>query len=111
MSSTETDSSVVSTTLVIEEKVDLWELFDPIDVLHKLPSSFKAEIESKKWLERKSALELLLQLLNDNLRLCPKAHYGEIVKSLCNVRIFIFWNKFYLKKFFFEFRFWTKTRT
>lgn len=70
-----------------EKEIDSWDLIDPVDILPKLPSSFRTDLESKKWLERKSALELLLQLLTDNTRLCTKAHYGEIIQLLSNVSI------------------------
>ncbi|KAI1721756.1 HEAT repeat domain-containing protein [Ditylenchus destructor] len=73
------------TAAVTEPQVDPWDMFDPVDILPKIADNFTTELESKKWLERKTALETLLQLLTDNPRLCPKAHYGDLVETLKRV--------------------------
>lgn len=62
--------------------MDPWDLYEPTDVLAKLSASFNTDLESKKWLERKSALESLLQLLTDNPRLATNVHYNEIISTL-----------------------------
>ncbi|KAI1728792.1 HEAT repeat domain-containing protein [Ditylenchus destructor] len=77
--------SASKSAAVTEPQIDPWDMFDPVDILPKIPDNFKTELESKKWLERKTALEALLQLLTDNPRLCPKAHYGDLVETLKRV--------------------------
>lgn len=62
-------------------------MLDPVDVIGKLPDNFHELIESKKWLERKEALEAFHKLLTDNPRLCPKQSYGETVDLLKKVRL------------------------
>uniref|UniRef100_A0A914QU13 TOG domain-containing protein n=1 Tax=Panagrolaimus davidi TaxID=227884 RepID=A0A914QU13_9BILA len=62
-----------------------WDFADPIDILPKLPNHFQELIASKKWKERKEVLEALLQLATDNIRLDPKANYGEIVATLTKI--------------------------
>ncbi|VDN25968.1 unnamed protein product [Gongylonema pulchrum] len=61
---------------------DPWDTLSPVDVLAKLPASFAEGVESKKWQERRDALQLLLTLCTENPRLCPKANYGEHVALL-----------------------------
>lgn len=63
-------------------EIDVWEMLDPVDVLTKLPTNFSEGIESKKWQERRDALQSLLTLCTENPRLCPKANYGEHVALL-----------------------------
>ncbi|KAI1694976.1 forkhead domain-containing protein [Ditylenchus destructor] len=65
-----------------ESKIDAWELLEPVDILAKLPATFKKDAQSTKWQDRKSALESLHQLLSDNPRLCPKQSYAELVTLL-----------------------------
>lgn len=62
--------------------MDSWHFFEPVDILTKIPQTFYEEVESKKWQERKSALETLLKLITDNPRLDDKANYSDIVKKL-----------------------------
>lgn len=74
--------------------MDLWDLYEPTDVLSKLPENFNTDLESKKWLERKCALESFLQILTENPRLATNVHYNDIVSTLKTVCInfFIFLN-------------------
>uniref|UniRef100_A0AC35UH82 Cytoskeleton-associated protein 5 n=1 Tax=Rhabditophanes sp. KR3021 TaxID=114890 RepID=A0AC35UH82_9BILA len=69
----------------VEVEVDPYTLMEPYDVLSKLPSDFYTNIESKKWTERKDALDGLLKLCMDNPRLCPKSNYGDMVSILKKV--------------------------
>ncbi|VDO17394.1 unnamed protein product [Brugia timori] len=57
-------------------------MLDPVDVLAKLPANFMESIDSKKWVERRDALQSLLVLCTENPKLCPKANYGEFVALL-----------------------------
>lgn len=59
-----------------------WDFLDEVDVLAKLSGDFKEKLESKKWQERKEALEQLQGLLANNPRLSTKANYGEIVNTM-----------------------------
>ncbi|KHJ48143.1 HEAT repeat protein [Trichuris suis] len=67
------------------EKVDMWEMLDPVNVLAKLPNEFFETLKSPKWLERKDMLELLVKLMVENPRLDPNAQYGELVAVLKNI--------------------------
>uniref|UniRef100_A0A8R1DYU0 TOG domain-containing protein n=1 Tax=Caenorhabditis japonica TaxID=281687 RepID=A0A8R1DYU0_CAEJA len=67
------------------EEADPWDFIDAFDVLDKMPDGFDTNIESKKWQERKEALEGLLQLLTNNPKLEPKANYGALVERLQKV--------------------------
>ncbi|KAK5976231.1 hypothetical protein GCK32_004661 [Trichostrongylus colubriformis] len=64
------------------KEVDPWDMLDPVDVLAKLPDDFNTNIESKKWTERRDALQSLLDLITANPRLDPKASYGEHIALL-----------------------------
>uniref|UniRef100_A0A914PB53 TOG domain-containing protein n=1 Tax=Panagrolaimus davidi TaxID=227884 RepID=A0A914PB53_9BILA len=79
-----TASSIAAPAAAVAE-VDPWDFVDPVDILPKLPEKFEETVASKKWQERKEVLEVLLQLATDNIRLDPKANYGEIVATLTKV--------------------------
>ncbi|CAI4224154.1 unnamed protein product [Auanema sp. JU1783] len=59
-----------------------WDFLDEVDVLAKLPANFEELRESKKWLERKEALEQLANLIDANPRLSTKANYADITGNL-----------------------------
>lgn len=63
----------------------MWDMLEPVDVLSKLPPSFAEGVESKKWQDRRDALQTLLTLCTENPKLCPKANYGEHVAVLKKV--------------------------
>lgn len=66
--------------------MDAWEFSDPVDILNKLPANFYSELEaSKKWTERRDALEALLKLVPEGTRLDPKGNYNELVDTLRRV--------------------------
>jgi hypothetical protein len=62
-----------------------WDFADPVDILPKLPKNFQELIASKKWQERKEALEVLLKLATENIRLDPSANYKEIISTLSKI--------------------------
>ncbi|MFH4974191.1 hypothetical protein AB6A40_000900 [Gnathostoma spinigerum] len=66
----------------IAEEIDPFDLMDPVDVLAKLPADFMEGCSSKKWVERKDALQSLLDLCVANPKLDPKAAYGEHISLL-----------------------------
>lgn len=61
------------------------DFIDSVDILSKLPENFYEILQSKKWQERKEALDDFLKLLEDNPALDPKANYNEIASSLKTV--------------------------
>lgn len=62
--------------------MDLFDSYEAIDVLAKLPKDFYINLESKKWLERKLALELFFGILTDNPKLATNVSYNTIVSTL-----------------------------
>uniref|UniRef100_A0A914Y9P6 TOG domain-containing protein n=1 Tax=Panagrolaimus superbus TaxID=310955 RepID=A0A914Y9P6_9BILA len=62
-----------------------WDFVDPVDILSKLPKNFQELIASKKWQERKEALELLQTLATENIRLDPTTNYKDIVQTLSKI--------------------------
>lgn len=78
---------LIGTELAAQE-IDPWDMLDPVDVLAKLPGNFMESIDSKKWVDRRDALQSLLALCTENPRLCPKANYGEYVALLKKVTKF-----------------------
>uniref|UniRef100_A0A1I7Y1I0 TOG domain-containing protein n=1 Tax=Steinernema glaseri TaxID=37863 RepID=A0A1I7Y1I0_9BILA len=63
--------------------IDPWELLTPVDISTLLPSNFYEDVVSKKWSERRDALDALLKGLEENKRLEPSPqHYNELVSIL-----------------------------
>lgn len=71
----------VSSAAPVQEDIDPFELLEPVEILSKLPGDFYTLCESKKWQERKQALESLQDLLTPNPKLAA-GDYGELVKVL-----------------------------
>uniref|UniRef100_A0A3P8X5N1 Cytoskeleton associated protein 5 n=1 Tax=Cynoglossus semilaevis TaxID=244447 RepID=A0A3P8X5N1_CYNSE len=65
------------------DAVDPYELLEPVEILSKLPKDFYDEIESKKWQERKQALEAI-EALAKNPKL-ENGDYGDLVRALKKV--------------------------
>uniref|UniRef100_A0A914Y594 TOG domain-containing protein n=1 Tax=Panagrolaimus superbus TaxID=310955 RepID=A0A914Y594_9BILA len=83
---TQSSASTTSVTAkVVVAEPDPWDFADPVDILPKLPENFQELVASKKWQERKEALEGLLALVTENIRLDPKAHYSDIVETLSKI--------------------------
>ncbi|VDO29637.1 unnamed protein product [Onchocerca flexuosa] len=76
------NGSTAAGTESVAQEIDPWDMLDPVDVLAKLPGNFMEDIDSKKWQERRDALQSLLVLCHENPKLCPKANYGEFVAFL-----------------------------
>ncbi|KAI1307658.1 Cytoskeleton-associated protein 5 [Halotydeus destructor] len=76
----EVDGNTVSAPPPSED-IDPYELLEPVDILPKLPGDFFQLCESKKWQERKQALEALQELLTPNPKIAS-GEYGELVKTL-----------------------------
>ncbi|VDO66226.1 unnamed protein product [Heligmosomoides polygyrus] len=58
------DSSDKSDESAARGSMDAWDFADEVDVLSKLPANFDELRESKKWQERKEALDALAALLD-----------------------------------------------
>uniref|UniRef100_A0A914CYG4 TOG domain-containing protein n=1 Tax=Acrobeloides nanus TaxID=290746 RepID=A0A914CYG4_9BILA len=67
------------------KEVDPWEFLEPSDIMKELSKSFFEDVQSKKWQERKDALEALLGLLIANPRLCTNGQYSEVIATLKGV--------------------------
>ncbi|KAJ8683238.1 hypothetical protein QAD02_019030 [Eretmocerus hayati] len=63
--------------------IDPYELLDPVDILSKMPKDFYEKIESKKWQDRKEALEAV-EILVKNPKL-ENGDYGELIRVLKKV--------------------------
>ena len=64
-----------------QEEIDPYELLEPVEILTKLPADFYTNCESKKWAERKAALDSLQDLLTPNPKLAV-GDYGDLIKVL-----------------------------
>uniref|UniRef100_A0A8C8GD66 TOG domain-containing protein n=1 Tax=Oncorhynchus tshawytscha TaxID=74940 RepID=A0A8C8GD66_ONCTS len=64
-------------------QVDPYELLEPVEILSKLPKDFYDKIVTKKWQERKEALEAL-ETLAKNPKL-ENGDYGDLVRALKKV--------------------------
>lgn len=61
-------------------EIDPLDLFEPVNILEKLPKDFYEKVEAKKWQERKEAMEILLPLTQH-----PKLEsgdYNDLMKGL-----------------------------
>ncbi|KAJ2850441.1 hypothetical protein IWW36_001879 [Coemansia brasiliensis] len=64
--------------------MDPWDLADPVDIAQKLPDDFNMLMGSKKWKERKEALEQLHETLKKSIRLQMSSGTGDVVQELGN---------------------------
>lgn len=90
-------------------EVDPWELLEPVDIVPLIARDFYTVLESKKWLERKGALDGVHQLLVDNPRLTAKGNINDLVKALSTVS-FIFLTEVELYGCIFPYFFWNFKR-
>jgi cytoskeleton-associated protein 5 len=58
---------------------------DPVDIMKDLSQTFFEDVQSKKWQERKDALDALLGLLTANPRLCMNTQFSEVINVLKGV--------------------------
>lgn len=75
------DGNAASSAAAPSDEIDPYELLEPVEILSKLPSDFYTNCESKKWQERKQALEQLQGLLTPNPKLAT-GDYADLVKVL-----------------------------
>lgn len=78
-------------------EVNQLDLFDPVEFLKSLPDDFHEKVQSKKWQERKEALENL-DKLSDHPKLM-EGDYGEIVSELkkvivCNWQLILYTHRY-----------------
>ena len=69
---------------VQEKPIDAWELADPVEIVSKFPSNWQELLSSKKWQERKEALEPIEKLVSGAIRL-KTGEYGDLCHALINV--------------------------
>lgn len=65
-------------------EIDPLDFVQPVDILPKLPKDFYEKLESKKWQERKEALDCLEQLLSNTPKL-ESAEYGDLIRAIKKV--------------------------
>lgn len=66
------------------DEVDAFDFADPVDITAKLPSNFKELLESKKWQERREALDALLEQAKTE-KIMDK-DYSELITLLVKVK-------------------------
>ncbi|XP_050293470.1 protein mini spindles isoform X2 [Anthonomus grandis grandis] len=64
-------------------ELDPYELANPVDILSEIPKDFYDNVESKKWQDRKTALEAI-ENLTKNQKL-ENGDYGDLVRALKKV--------------------------
>ena len=62
-----------------------YDFSEPINIFQKIPSDFNQMLDSQKWQERKSALESLLKILENNPRIADSANYADLISKLTRV--------------------------
>ncbi|KAG0714752.1 Cytoskeleton-associated protein 5 [Chionoecetes opilio] len=62
-------------------EMDPVDLFEPVNILEKLPKDFYEKVEAKKWQERKEAMEVLLPLTQNHPKL-EAGDYNDLMKAL-----------------------------
>ena len=75
------------------DETDAFDFADPVDITAKLPSNFNELIVSKKWQERREALDALLEQAKT-----PKIldrDYSELIGHLVKVSFLFFFFWFY----------------
>ena len=65
--------------------MDPYDLLDPIDIMPKLPKDLDEQLNSKKWQERKAALDVLHGVLMENPRLADSPDYRQLIEQLTKV--------------------------
>ncbi|KAJ2163191.1 hypothetical protein GGF46_000121 [Coemansia sp. RSA 552] len=66
----------------VPAELDPWDLADPVDIATKLPDDYEANLESKKWKERKEVVEQLHVSLTKAIRLQMSPGTGDIIQGL-----------------------------
>lgn len=66
------------------DEVDAFDFADPVDITVKLPSNFKELLESKKWQERREALDALLE--QSKTEKIMDKDYSELITLLAKVK-------------------------
>lgn len=61
---------------------------DEFDVTANLPDNFEESLASKKWTDRKDALQNLLGKITEHPKLATKASYGTLLEQLKQVSCF-----------------------
>jgi cytoskeleton-associated protein 5 len=62
-------------------------MLDPVDVMPKLPKDLDEQFVSKKWQERKAALDMVHSILTENPKLTDNPDYVQLIEQLTKVKI------------------------
>lgn len=74
--------SHLSNALILDESLlDPRASAEPVDIVAKMPSNFKASLTSSKWKERKEVLDELLTLCTATLRIKDASELGDVARS------------------------------
>jgi cytoskeleton-associated protein 5 len=65
--------------------MDPLDYVDPIDITSKLPVDLEEQFVSKKWQDRKTALDLIHGILIENPKLADNPDYSPLIKQLTKV--------------------------
>ena len=69
------------------QQFDAWEFLDPVDIMPKLPKDLDEQLNSKKWQERKAALDLVHGVLSENPKLADSPDYRQLIEQLTKVSL------------------------
>ncbi|EPQ29249.1 uncharacterized protein PFL1_03004 [Pseudozyma flocculosa PF-1] len=69
-----------------EDDIDPYDLADPVDVFgsRDFPDNLDEMLASKKWQERKEALEAVLKVMNSSLKMKPDSRFDGLADSLAH---------------------------
>jgi protein STU2 len=76
-----------------EPQIDPWDLLSPVDVMSKFPNNLDEQLGSKKWQNRKEALEAVNGILNENPKLADNADYAGLIETFTKVIFKKFWDR------------------
>jgi cytoskeleton-associated protein 5 len=76
---------VNNTQQSIKTGLDIWDIVDPVDIISKLPKDLYQLFASKKWQDRKAALDLIHGILMENPKLADNPDYSPLIKQLTKV--------------------------
>ncbi|VDK86587.1 unnamed protein product [Litomosoides sigmodontis] len=68
-----------------DAEISSWELLAETKITDKISFDLKAKLASKRWDDRKEALEMLYKILESNRRLCPDEDHSELIGILCKI--------------------------
>ncbi|KIH42480.1 hypothetical protein ANCDUO_27535, partial [Ancylostoma duodenale] len=67
------------------QDIDPWTLLDPTDVIGKMRKDFDELIASKKWQERKEAVDSMLSIMENSPRVAMSPELQQVISTLTKV--------------------------